>query len=116
METKKIKVGCKSTELISVLQQNFAGKINLARIKFIGLLLCAMCKVKSVNFEKIKSGVESEANSNSVLRRIQRFVADYVLDYDLVAKLIFSLLPHKPPYLYCTLQYKCTKYAVSLGS
>ncbi|MDR3268041.1 MAG: IS4 family transposase, partial [Tannerella sp.] len=32
------------------------------------------------------------------LRRIQRFMAEYVLNTDLIARLIFRLLPHKPPY------------------
>jgi len=32
------------------------------------------------------------------LRRIQSFIADYLLDSDLIARLIFKMLPHKPPY------------------
>jgi Transposase DDE domain len=32
------------------------------------------------------------------MRRIQRFMANYSLDIDLIAKLIFTLLPHDPPY------------------
>jgi hypothetical protein len=34
----------------------------------------------------------------SSLRRIQRFISEYVLDTDLIARFIFSLLPHEPPY------------------
>ena len=37
MDTKNIKVEYKSTQLISILSQNFSGKMNLARIKFLGL-------------------------------------------------------------------------------
>ena len=100
MDTKnlKIKTECKSTEIISILEQNFSGKMNLARIKFFGLFICALCKVQTVCFEKLSIAFESEAQSGSSLRRIQRFMADYVLDTDLIARLIFKMLPHKPPY------------------
>jgi len=38
------------------------------------------------------------ADPASSLRRIQRFIAKYQLDCDVIARLIFRLLPHKPPY------------------
>jgi len=41
---------------------------------------------------------DSNAGTSSFLRRIQRFVAEYLLDTDLIAKLIFSILPHEPPF------------------
>ncbi|MDR3287318.1 MAG: IS4 family transposase, partial [Prevotellaceae bacterium] len=72
--------------------------MNLARIKFLGLFLCALCKVQTVNFGKISAAFETEAKSDSSLRRIQRFMADYDMDMDLIARIIFKLLPHKPPY------------------
>jgi len=98
MKTKSIKVEYKSTELISILSQNLAGKMNLARIKFFGMFICALCKVQSVGFEKLAIAFETTAKSDSSLRRIQRFMAEYVLDTDLIARLIFKILPHKPPY------------------
>jgi len=100
MDTKnlKTKTDYKSTELISVLAQNFSGKLNLARIKFLALFLCALCKAQTVNFEKLATAFESGAMRTSSLRRIQRFMAEYFLDSDLIARLIFKLLPHQPPY------------------
>jgi len=100
MDTKnlKTKTEYKSTELISILAQNFSGKMHLARIKFLGLLLCALCKAQTVSFEKLATAFESSAIRESSLRRIQRFMADYILDSDLIACLIFKLLPHEPPY------------------
>ena len=80
------------------LRQNFAGKMNLARIKFLGKFICALCKVQSVSYEKLKTAFESDAKSASSLRRIQRFIAEYILDCDLIARLIFKMLPHQPPY------------------
>ena len=41
---------------------------------------------------------EHRAKKDSSLRRIQRFIASFDLQYDLVAKLVFTLLPTEPPY------------------
>jgi len=98
MDTKNLKDEYKVTQLISVLTENLTGKMNLARIKFFGLFICALCKVQNVCFEKLATAFETEAKSASSLRRIQRFMANYVLDTDLIARMIFKMLPHKPPY------------------
>lgn len=55
----------------------------------------ALCKVQTVGFEKLANAFDSEAMAVSSLRRIQRFIAKYTLDSDLIAKLIFGLLPKK---------------------
>ena len=91
----KINASVKSTELILVLTPHFQGKINMARIKLISHFIIALCKVQTVTFEKLANAFESSADSKSSLRRIQRFIADYTLDGDLIARLIFSLLPKK---------------------
>jgi len=107
MYTDHLKVEYKSTQLISVLTENLAGKMNLARIKFFGLFLCALCKVQTICFEKLATAFETDATSKSSLRRIQRFtayfvhstsMANYLLDTDLIARIIFKMLPHQPPY------------------
>ena len=100
MDTKNLKTNteCKSTELISILSQNFSGRMNLARIKFLGLFICALCKVQKVCYAKLATAFESGAKTESSLRRIQRFMAQYALDADLIARLIFKILPHQPPY------------------
>ena len=98
MKTKDSKVSHKSSDLTLVLVEHFGKNLNLARIKFISLFICALCKVQVVCFEKLASGFENNCNSASSLRRIQRFMADYSLDKDLIARLIFALLPHEPPY------------------
>jgi len=98
MKGEDIKIKYKSTQLISILADNLEGKMNLARIKFFGLFICALCKVQTVCFEKLATAFETEAKSGSSLRRIQRFMASYALDTDLLARLIFKMLPHQPPY------------------
>lgn len=97
MKTKDSKVSHNSSDLTSVLFEHFGKSLNLARIKFISLFICALCKVQVVCFEKLASGFESNCSSDSSLRRIQGFMAAYSLDKDVIARLIFALLPHEPP-------------------
>ena len=68
------------------------------KILLMVLFICSLCKVQTVCFESLAAAFDHTAHKDLSLRRIQRFMADYVLDINLIAKLIFSLLPHKPPY------------------
>ncbi len=92
---KNISSGNKSTNLLSIFQRYFSSKFNLARIKFIYLLISSLCKVKTVNFQKLSIGFDNKAVTSSNYRRIQRFLADVVLPMKWIAQLIFSLLPEK---------------------
>jgi hypothetical protein len=91
----KINVESKSKEFISILNTHFEGKLNLSRLKFISMFVFALCKVQTVGFEKLANAFDNKALPESSLRRIQRFIANFVLESDLVAKLIFGLLPQK---------------------
>ena len=73
-------------------------KLNLARIRFISLFIVSLIKVQTVSFEKLAIAFESNTKVESSLRRIQRFMAFYRLDTNIVARLVFSMLPHDPPY------------------
>jgi len=92
----------RSESKISILNDTlvkiFGSELNLARIKFISLFIIALSKVQTVTFEKIAVAFENEAYTSSSLRRIQRFMAGYILDTNIIARLIFALLPHKPPF------------------
>ena len=92
------KVENKVMILSDTLAEFFGDKMNLARIKFFGLFISALCKVQTVCFEKLACSFDSSARMDSSLRRIQRFMAEYTLDTTLIARFVFSLLPHKPPY------------------
>jgi hypothetical protein len=85
----------KNNELTAVLGTHFKGKMNLARVKLISLFVCSLCKVQTVTFDKLANAFDTRARSGSSLRRVQRFIADYALDGDLIAKLVFSLLPQR---------------------
>lgn len=90
---KKTNAVTKNSELTSVLNTHFQGKINLARVKLISHIIIALCKVQTVTFEKLATAFDTKTSSGSSLRRIQRFIASYSLDSDLIACLIFKLLP-----------------------
>jgi hypothetical protein len=79
------KVESKSSILSATLEEYFGEKMNLARIKFFGLFICALCKVQTVCFERIATNFESSVNVGSSPRRIQCFMSDYLLDTDLIA-------------------------------
>ena len=87
---KNTNVSSKSNDLISALETHFEKKINLARVKFISSVIIALIKVRTVTFESLARAFDSESEVDSSLRRIQRFMANYSLDSDLIAKLIFS--------------------------
>ena len=83
----------KNSDLISVLKPYFNSNFNLARLKLICLFIKALCKVKTINYDRLASAFESEADKNSSFRRIQRFMASFDFQMELVSKLIFKLLP-----------------------
>ena len=89
----KTNASTKNSELVSILNTHFEGKINLARVKLISFFIIALCKVQTVTFEKLANAFDTKANPDSSLRRIQRFIANYSFDADLIARLVFSLLP-----------------------
>ena len=95
---KNIRGESKNSILFATLSHVFGDKMNLARIKFFGLFICALCKVQTVCFEKLAVSFDADAMVDSSLRRIQRFMSEYLLDTNLIARFVFALLPHRPPY------------------
>jgi len=93
------KVHCKSSDLSDIMKDYLGGNMNLARIKFVTLMILAMCKVQTVSLYRLATAFESQAESLSSMRRIQRFLSSYTLNLDLIARIIFCLLPHKKPYV-----------------
>jgi Transposase DDE domain len=85
----------KDTLLISVLQGHFRGELNLARVKLICLFITALCKIKTINYDRLASGFDVKANKNSSYRRIQRFMKEFDFPMKIVSTLTFNLLPVK---------------------
>jgi len=88
----------KSSILFEALDQVLGENVNRARLKLIALFIIALNQVRTVRFENLAIAFDHSAKKDSSLRRIQRFMAEFDLQFDLIAKLIFALLPNKPPY------------------
>jgi len=85
----------KVNTILPIMQEHFGNSMNLARIKLLALLLQAMCMVQTVSLYKLSSAMPTGVERDSNLRRLQRFLAKFDLCLDLVARMIFSLLPIK---------------------
>ena len=85
----------KYTSLISVLQGHFKGELNLARVKLICLFITALCKINTINYDKLASGFDVNVDKNSSYRRIQRFMKEFDFSMKIVSSLIFKILPFK---------------------
>jgi hypothetical protein len=83
----------KDTSLISVLQEHFRGELNLARVKLIALFITALCKIKTINYDRLASAFDTKVDKSSSYRRIQRFMKGFKFPMRIVSSLIFSLLP-----------------------
>jgi hypothetical protein len=90
------KVNFKINELVSIFSEKTGW--NLARVRFIAAFICSLCKLQTVCYVKLAQDLSGNAKVESNLRRIQRFFAGFIVDRDLIAKIIFSMLPSKPPY------------------
>jgi hypothetical protein len=59
------------------------------------MVILALCKVQTVSFHKLALAFETNGKTDSSLRRLQRFIAEFDLCSDLIARIIFGLLPEK---------------------
>jgi hypothetical protein len=88
---KKVKKLDKYSDLQSILQNEL--QINSARVKFIVLVITALLKVQTVNYQRLAEGFDNEIEVKSNLRRIQRFFANFNLSSDLITRLLYKMLP-----------------------
>jgi len=95
----KNKASNKCNELVDIFHARLGW--NKARVKFFVSFIFALCKVQTVCFSKLAQGFEGKAKVESNMRRIQRFFASFIIDTNVIARLIFNLLPEKPPYRLC---------------
>lgn len=92
------KVHYKSSDLFSILRGYFGKDMNSARIKAMSMMICALCKVQWITYTKLASAFDNEAGAGSSLSRIQRLIAECVINTDLIVKLILKFIPVKGPY------------------
>lgn len=69
--------------------------INLARKKFMALFVEGLIKGRSVQFIEIANHMSTQVKTESNLRRIQDFIANYELNYEQIALLLCCFLPTK---------------------
>ena len=95
----KTKASNKCNELVDLFQTRLGW--NKSRVKCFVSCIFALCKVQTVCFHKLAQGFEVKAKVESKMRRIQRFFASFIIDSNVIARLIFTLLPEKPSYRLC---------------
>ena len=85
----------KNNQIFETVNDFFSKKMNKAHIRLICLLITALCKAKTVCYGALAHCFDSLAKSDSCLRRIQRFFAEFDLSHDLIARFLYTLLPTK---------------------
>ena len=85
----------KVSQIRPIMQEYFGISMDLARIKLMAYMLHALCGVPTVSLHKLVSAMPASVERDSNLRCIQRFIANYALNLNLAARMIFSLLPVK---------------------
>lgn len=94
-----LKTSGKDSDLFDILYAHFGKTINKSRIRFLSLMMKALATMRTVNFARLALAFGGKADPLSNMRRIQRFMSGYDLDLSLVARLVFTLLPHEGPYV-----------------
>ena len=95
MKTTNSKDSVKVNQILPIMQEHFGQNMNLARIKLMSLLIHALCMVQTVSLHKLADAMPTSVDKDSNLRRLRRFFGRYVLDLDIIARMIFSQLPVK---------------------
>jgi len=80
----------KVTKLVTVLSSHLK-EFHFARVQFIGLFVIAVIKVGLGGLIQIATAFERNVECSSSLRRIERFLNDYVVDFKAISRLIVSL-------------------------
>lgn len=86
-----VKTSGEHSALYGVLQ-NKLGKMHQSRLKFLVLFIIALLKVQTVCLTKLAGAISGLAIKKSKVRRIQRFLAEFSLDLDMVAQLLWGFL------------------------
>ena len=68
-------------------------KIHLARKKFFFAVICSIIESRSVDFTELALCLNEDVQVSSNMRRIQRFFAEYELDYLQIAIILMSFIP-----------------------
>jgi hypothetical protein len=64
-----------------------------SRLDFLAKFILALFKVKTVNLAQVATAFPGRAKVDSHCKRLQRFFRGFLLDYEVIAKLVTNLLP-----------------------
>lgn len=79
-------------QLENIFQDNLAIK-NKWRARFLSLFITALIKARTVNLADIATVFTTQSKTESNYRRIQRFFEQFSMHYELLGKMLLSLLP-----------------------
>jgi hypothetical protein len=85
------------TQLRRVLQPHLAW--HGARLAFVALFLIALFRVKTVNLAELATAFCGNAQIDSHYKRLQRFFADFELDYSIIAHTVVRLMRIPEPWV-----------------
>lgn len=80
---------------------NSTSAVSTSRLEFMCLFLLGLMSAKDVQYESVASQMSGDALEDSKVRRIQRFIAEFKLDYICVAFFLLSMLPNKKKLRLC---------------
>ena len=76
------------SKLFPIMQEHFGQSMNLARIKLMALLLEVLFNAQTVSLVRLTNAMPTAVDKESNMRRLQRFLACYVLNLGLLEKII----------------------------
>ena len=71
------------------------------RMEFLGNFISSIIRSRSVNMQKVAENIEGKAKVESNYRRIQRLFEKQEIDYDMVSKLLATILPENEKWTLC---------------
>ncbi len=66
------------------------------RLPFLSNMISAIIRSRSVNMQKVAESIEGKAKTESNYRRIQRLFQKQKFDYNMIARLLSTILPDEP--------------------
>ncbi len=72
---------------------------NIQRITLLSLFITSLIKVRTLNLSKVSQSFSTESIILSNYRRIQIFLSNFEMDFNIIAKLLISFLPTMEKYV-----------------
>ena len=68
---KNTSIGSEDNSLISVLQSHYKRELNLAKLKLISLFITALCKAKTINYDRPASAFDTKAGKIVLMEELK---------------------------------------------